>query len=368
MGDLVGIVWLVVGLICGAAGAWLYLRRGAEPDLLAPVRESLDRFDAHVRELEASRQYAYGELREQVRGLAEGQERLRSEAGRLASALRAPTVRGRWGEVQLRRVVELAGMVEHCDFLEQPTSEDGRHRPDMVVTLPGGRHVVVDAKAPLHRYLDAVEAEDDGARERALREHARHVRAHIARLSAKSYWSRFDDAPEFVVLFLPGEAFFSAALEQDPELIEAGADDRVILATPTTLIALLRSVAYGWRQEQVARNAQEISELGRELHGRLATLAGHLDGVGRNLDRAVRAYNDAVGSLEARVLVSARRFSELGAVGDDDLEEPARVVSMTRSVDIAERDVDGRPVDVQELDDGPLDRGGGAPDAEERTG
>lgn len=349
------------GLVFGAIGAWLLLRRSSAPDLLEPVRESLNRFDTHVRELESSRQYAYGELRQQVRGLAESQERLRSETGRLASALRAPTVRGRWGEVQLRRVVELAGMVEHCDFLEQPTldGEDGRQRPDMVVTLPGGRRIVVDAKAPLHHYLEALEAEDPGERRDGLREHARQVRAHIARLSAKSYWSRFDDAPEFVVLFLPGEAFFSAALEQDPDLIEAGADDRVILATPTTLIALLRSVAFGWRQEQVADNARAVSELGRELHGRLVTLAGHLDGVGKNLDRAVRGYNDAVGSLESRVLVSARRFSELGAVGDEELEEPTRVVSMTRTVQVPEL-ADGAPVDGEHVDGDPAD---GEPEA-----
>lgn len=339
--------WFVIGAAVGAAVAWFSVRRhgvSGGDELLAPVQESLERFDAHVRELEASRQYAYGELREQVRGLTESQERLRTEAGRLASALRAPTVRGRWGEVQLRRVVELAGMVEHCDFLEQPTVEspEGRSRPDLVVTLPGDRTIVVDAKAPLHHYLDALDADDDSARSACLREHARQVRAHVARLSTRSYWSSFEDSPEFVVLFLPGEAFFSAALEQDPELIEAGAEDRVILATPTTLIALLRSVAYGWRQERMADNARAVSELGRELHGRLATLADHLDGVGRHLDRAVRSYNDTVGSFESRVLVSARRFAELGAVGDDELDEPIRVVSMSRRVDVPERD-DERP-------------------------
>ena len=248
-------------------------------------------------------------------------------------------MRGRWGEMQLRRVVEMAGMLSHCDFVEQTTvTVDGnRLRPDLVVRLPGGKQVVVDAKAPLQAYLDALEAKDEDTRKAQLVDHARQIRDHIAKLSAKSYWAQFDETPEFVVLFIPGETFFSAALEQDPSLIEEGVNQQVILATPTTLIALLRAVAYGWRQETIAESAKAISDLGRELYTRLATMTDHFAKVGRGLETAVRSYNETVGSLETRVLPSARRFKEHGIAPTAELS----------ALPVIERSV--RPVAAPEL-------------------
>jgi DNA recombination protein RmuC len=309
-------------------------RKQAVEHLVAPIKESLQKVDGKLQELEVARKGAYSELSTQVRTLAEGQKELRAETGNLVNALRAPNVRGRWGEMQLRRVVEMAGMLSHCDFVEQTTvTVDGnRLRPDLVVRLPGGKQVVVDAKAPLQAYLEALEAKDEETRKARLVDHARQIRDHIAKLSAKSYWGQFDETPEFVVLFIPGETFFSAALEQDPSLIEEGVNQQVILATPTTLIALLRAVAYGWRQETIAESAKAISDLGRELYTRLATLTDHFAKVGRGLETAVRSYNETVGSLETRVLPSARRFKEHGIAPTAELAALPVIERNVRSV------------------------------------
>jgi DNA recombination protein RmuC len=287
---------------------------------LAPIKETLQRFDQQTQALEQSRRQAYGSLSQQVQQLMETQERLRAETSHLRTALRAPGTRGRWGEMQLRRVVELAGMLAHCDFDVQTsvTADDGRTlRPDLVVRLPGGKNVVVDAKAPLEAYLNALEAEDEDTRRAHLAHHARQVRDHIAKLGQKRYWEQFEPAPEFVLMFLPDETFFRVACEADASLLEAGPQANVLPTSPTSLIGLLKIFAYAWQQETVTENAREIAGLGRELYERLGVFAGHFAKVGRQLDSATAAYNQAVGSLESRVLVTARKFEERGAANGE---------------------------------------------------
>ena len=292
-------------------------RQQAISEIVKPVRESLEKVDAKIADIEKARADAYGSLTTQVRLLFDSQNDLRRETSNLVRALRTPGVRGRWGEVQLRRVVELSGMVAYCDFDEQQSveTEEGRRRPDMIVRLPGGKTIVVDAKAVISAYLDAVEATDDAARAAHLQRHARQVKDRVDELSRKAYWEQFSSTPEFVVLFLPGEMFFSAALESDPTLIESASERRVVLATPTTLIALLKAVFYGWRQQMLAENAQEISALGREVYERLAVMGGHFETLGKNLNQAVGSFNKAVASIETRVFPAARKFKDLHAAG-----------------------------------------------------
>ncbi|RZU50222.1 DNA recombination protein RmuC [Krasilnikovia cinnamomea] len=293
---------------------------------VAPLHDALRRYEQRIGELERDRVDAYAELREQVRSMGAVSGELRTETKQLVAALRAPQVRGRWGEHQLRRIVEAAGLLEHCDFAEQVTAVTDQQgvRPDLVVRLHGGRSVVVDAKAPFDAYLSAMESRDERTRDGHLDRHARHLRAHVDALAAKAYWTAFPQTPEFVVLFVPADPFLDAALQRDPALLEHAFARDVVLATPATLVALLRTVAYSWRQEALARNAVVVHELARELYGRLATLGEHVGRLGGALGGAVTAYNRAVGSLESRVLVSARKLAELG-VSDEQLTTPAQV-------------------------------------------
>jgi DNA recombination protein RmuC len=300
-------------------------RQTAIRELIAPLQKSLEAVTGRIGEIEKARVGAYESLREQVRGLLEVQGALRQETGNLVQALRTPHVRGRWGEMQLARTVEFAGMVEHVDFSPQAsqTGEDGALRPDLVVHLPGGKSIIVDAKAPLDAYLRALEEPDAERQKAALDQHARQIREHIRKLSAKEYWKQFQPTPEMVVLFLPGEVFFSAALQQDPALIEAGASENVLLATPTTLIALLRAVRFGWRQERIAEEALAVSRLGQELYDRVRTLGSHFQQTARSLNQAVSHFNRAMQSLDSRVMVTARRFAELKVAEGQEIPEVA---------------------------------------------
>ena len=284
-----------------------------------PLKDSLEKMDQQLQGVERMRQEAYGRLTEGLGLLRADQERLRAETGNLVTALRAPHVRGRWGEIQLRRVIEMAGMIEHCDFVQQPSTTDGDGnvlRPDVIVRLPGEKQVVIDSKVPLVAYLDAVRDDASVDERRAkLADHARHVREHVQRLGQKAYWRQLPSTPEFVIMFLPDETFLRAALEQDASLIELAVSNNVIPASPTNLIGLLRAVHYGWQQETIAESAREVSELGRELYKRLATMGAHVGRLGKSLDGAVKAYNETVGSLERQVLVQARRFETHGITG-----------------------------------------------------
>lgn len=323
--------------VAGSRGD-LDLRQQAVTHLVDPLRETLAKVEGQLHGLEASRQSAYAVLTDQVRSLALTHDRLRAETRGLADALRAPNVRGQWGEMQLRRVVELAGMVAHCDFTEQATSStrDGVLRPDLVVRLPGGRSVVVDSKVPLAAYLEAQSGETE-VRKAKLVEHAKRVRAHIDALAAKAYWQRFSPSPDYVILFVPGEAFLADALDQDPTLLEYGVGKGVMLASPTSLIMLLKAVGLGWREESLAASAQQVCELGKELYQRLSTMGAHFAGVGQQLDRAVDSYNNAVGSLEGRVLVTARKLRDLDVI-DLDLTAPAQVERQARRLQAPEFD------------------------------
>jgi DNA recombination protein RmuC len=326
-------------------------RKKAIEDLLAPMAKTLEQVDREIREAERRRVESGAQLLQRIASLDTAGQGLRDETRRLTDALKRPGVRGRWGELQLKRVVELAGMIEYCDFMEQHTiqsSDDERIRPDVVVRLPGGKRIVVDAKAPLDAYLRALEAPDEIARQNLLGEHARQVRNHISQLSAKSYFDKVASTPEFVVMFLPGEMFFSAALEQDPGLIECGVEKRVIPASPTTLIALLRAAAYGWQQEAMEENARKISDLGKNLYEAVRTLGDRVQTLGTRLKSTLEAYNDSVGSLEGNVLVKARKFKELQAAnGGEEIKPLEPIDRVPRMLQAAEL-TDGLPFHDEE--------------------
>ena len=307
----------------------------AVEDLVKPLREALEKSEAQIRRIEQERQQTYGSLTKHLETVAQTQRLLHSETRNLVQALRRPEVRGQWGELTLRRLVELAGMVEHCDFYEQLQldTEEGRLRPDMVVRMPDGREIIVDVKTPLDAYLSAIEAPDEDTRQRHLEQHARKVRERVRELAAKAYWNQFPRAPDFILLFIPGEQFLAAALDLDRALLEDALRQRIILTTPTSFVALLRAVAYGWRQEQLAANAERIREVGEELYRRLAVFADHLARLGKGLDTAVDNYNRAVGSFETKVLTGARRFTELGVAPTKALDEPSRIETGLRKME-----------------------------------
>lgn len=349
------LVLVVVVLISGFAALWLWMKNefkamsldalekngkqfmNLADATLHPLKESMKLLDEHQRDLEKRREGAYASLSKQIDGLVDSEKELRRETTRLVQALKSPQIRGSWGEVHLKRVVELAGLINHCDFYEQKTLEShGRIlRPDLIIHLPGQRQIAVDAKTPLNAYLEAAGVEDDVMYKIKLQEHAAAVRKHIKELSAKEYWRQLEPAPEYVILFLPAEAFFSAALQADPALIEIGADQNIIVATPTTLIAILRAVAYGWKQESLSKSAREIARLGQELYERVGTVCDHWNRVGKSLNSSVEAYNQSIASFESRVLVSARKLKESGGIMKelpqmDSIEKIAREIEIER--------------------------------------
>jgi DNA recombination protein RmuC len=325
----------------------LHQRQARISELVEPVKESLDKVDDRIHELEKERAGAYGELREQITQMSATQQQLRSETANLVKALRNSNTRGQWGELQLKRIVELAGMKNYCDFQEQASvaTEEGKHRPDMIIKMPTGHTIVVDAKAPMGGFLDAHEAGDDAARKTCFVRHAQQLRAHIGILSQKAYFNSFEPSPEFVLLFLPNEALFSVALEHDPLLLEDGARNNVIVATPTTLIALLKAANYGWKQESITKEVQQVGALGRELYERLSKLSDHVVTLGNSLTKSVQAYNDMIGSMEHRVLVSARRFKKLNVTSDSTGE-----IKELQPVEVATRNLQA-PELLQQSDD-----------------
>ncbi|MFL6238765.1 MAG: DNA recombination protein RmuC [Actinomycetes bacterium] len=336
------VLTLLVGLLAGAALTVLVRKRSSTRPYDDAVGAALGRLDAQLRGLESARAEAYGGVRASLDYVQRSTDALRHETNALVTALRAPHTRGRWGELQLRRVIEAAGALEHCDFSEQvsATTGAGGIRPDVIVHLAGGKQVVIDAKAPCSAWLEAVESRDEQTRQERSSAHARQVREHIKSLSSKNYWSAFDPCPEFVVMFIPADAFLDAALQADPTLQEFAFGSNVVLATPSTLVAMLRTIAYTWRQDALAASTREVSELGRDLYQRLGTLAGYLDKLGRSLSGAVASYNETVGSLESRVLVTARKFGQLGVAGDDPVT-PVQVDRMSRRLNAPELVVSG---------------------------
>lgn len=312
----------------------LQQREKAVESLVKPIRESLEKAEQHIRTIEKERQQAFGSLSRHLELMANTQQQLQSETRNLVKAFSRPEIRGQWGELTLKRLAELAGMVEHCDFDQQASvdSDEGIQRPDMVVRMPGGREIIVDAKAPMDGYLGAVEASEDDERLQEIRRHARNVRDRVRELSAKRYWKQFPRSPDFVVLFIPGDQFLSAALEIDPQLLEDAMADRIVLATPSSLVALLRAVAYGWRQEALAENAEQIRVVGEDLYERLSTFADHLGRLGSSLNNSVVSYNKAVGSFDSRVLPGARKFKDMGIQEKKELPEPDQVERLPRSI------------------------------------
>lgn len=312
----------------------LALKQQSIQELVSPLKQSLEKYEQKVLELERKREHAYGGLRQYLESVSSTQTELRKETGNLVKALKASHVRGKWGEMSLRRLVELAGLVENCDFRDQASisTEQSRLRPDLIVFLPNHRKIVVDAKVPMDSYLDAIEAETDAERDRLLAEHGQHLQRHISALASKSYWDQLEGSPEFVVLFIPLESLYSAALRSNPNLLEEALGKNITLATPTTLIALLKAVAHGWKQEKLAHSAEQIAALGKELYERLSKVAEHLSKLGTNLDRSVQAYNETVGSFESRVFVQARRFHDLGITPREKIPEAAWIEHLPRQL------------------------------------